>query len=221
MPHKTTSGNISSISATIARLLSHYWTAADPVPARRAQFADWLEDLTEFEPSIVADACRTWRRSATATRRPLPTEIRKLCLAEQSSQQERRAIAGPTDMDEYARSVGWPNNAERMEAIRRDEAKRNDPTAWARLKQIDDEIKFGRSGSLRQAAAPAGALAAALGVTAREVTPEEMRRSQIELGIEPPDDAWAAAEEARRDSISEAREPYDPPNDPPALEAAE
>lgn len=215
------------VAAIVGRLLLHYFVPGEISDgARKAMAEDWVEDLAEFPPQIVADACRTWRRKPNG-RRPLPGDIRALCIAEQREQQERRAIAGPSDMDEYARSVGWANNAERMEAIRRDEAKRNDPAAWERLRRIEDEIKLGRSGSLRQAAGPAWAAAAGAGVKAREVTPEEMRRSQIELGIKPPesDPADAQDEQARRDSIAQAREyPWDEgiaPGLDQAVEAAE
>lgn len=59
---------------------------------RRLQTEDWLEDLAEFGPAVVADACREWRR--TGHRRPLPSDIRALCVAEQQARREHRlAIA--------------------------------------------------------------------------------------------------------------------------------
>jgi hypothetical protein len=48
---------------------------------RQAQIEDWLEDLTEFPIKHVEAACREWRRSGQ--RRPLPSDIRTLAIAEQ------------------------------------------------------------------------------------------------------------------------------------------
>jgi hypothetical protein len=60
------------------RLLSHYWTTGEDEALRRLQADDWLEDLEEFDASIVTDACKFWRRSEK--RRPTPADIRKLCI---------------------------------------------------------------------------------------------------------------------------------------------
>lgn len=154
--------------------MSHYWTDTDHIETRRAQIADWLEDVEEFGPAIVAEACREWRRTPNS-RRPLPGDIRALCVARQAEYQERARFTAPTDMDEYARSVGFANNAGRMEAIRA--AKRDIAVDGERLRQIDRELTARR-------AEVVGHTAKALGVTAREVT-EDLRRGRLELGLEP------------------------------------
>lgn len=75
------------VSALVARLLNHYWTANDPPAMRQAQIEDWLEDVTEFSIEHVEGACREWRRSGQ--RRPLPSDIRTLAIAEQRRAVER------------------------------------------------------------------------------------------------------------------------------------
>jgi hypothetical protein len=104
-------------AALIARLLNHFWTAADPPAVRQAQIEDWLEDLREFAYDDISAACRDWRRAHT--KRPSIAEIRNLCR--EAHQQPRPA---PTDMDAYARSIGWRDNAERMAAIAADNARK-------------------------------------------------------------------------------------------------
>src|SRR4051794_1322340 len=112
------------LAGIIARLLLHFWAPGDlSDSARAAMAADWLEDLREFGPAAVAHACRDWRRQPGA-RRPLPGDIRKLCIEAQTAQRERLAHASYSDGDGYARSVGWASEAERREAIRKDEAVR-------------------------------------------------------------------------------------------------
>lgn len=44
----------------------------------RAKYGDWLDDLREYPAAVVADACAIWRRGNT--RRPMPAEIRALCV---------------------------------------------------------------------------------------------------------------------------------------------
>jgi hypothetical protein len=105
-------------AALIARLLNHFWTAADHPAVRQAQIEDWLDDLREFDYAEIADACRDWRRGHT--KRPTIAEIRNLCR--EAHQQPRPA---PTNMDAYARSIGWRDNAERMLAIAEDNRKRD------------------------------------------------------------------------------------------------
>ena len=61
--------------------------------------ADWLEDLAEFGPEIVAAACREWRRKPGG-KRPTPGDIRALCIAQRQDYGEMLAI-------EDARSP-WP-----------------------------------------------------------------------------------------------------------------
>jgi hypothetical protein len=113
----STGASARPLAALIATLLSHFWTAADPPASREAQIADWIEDLHEFPYHDIAQACRDWRRAHT--KRPSIAEIRNLCR--ESHQQPRPA---PTNMDAYARSLGWRDNAERMQAIAADTAKK-------------------------------------------------------------------------------------------------
>lgn len=156
--------------------MAHYWLAAEQEPARRAQLEDWVEDLADFGPAIVADACREWRRTQP-DRRPGPGHIRALCLAAQREQRERahhRALASPDAMDAYARSVGFANNAERMEQIRKDDSKHNDPANFERLRQIEQALTMRRAGKLR----PTGRII-------REATAEELRQARIALKLEP------------------------------------
>lgn len=75
--------------------MSHYWTADDPIEARREQVRDWIEDLVEFGPATVADACREWRR--TQSRRPTPADIRRLCVDSRQARIEHLAITGPVE----------------------------------------------------------------------------------------------------------------------------
>jgi hypothetical protein len=161
---------------------------------RKAQAQDWIEDLEEFGPAIVAEACRTWRRRPV-NRRPSPGEIRALCLNEQREQRERAQhaqLSGPDAMDAYARSVGFANNAERMAQIRRDEAKRDDPAHYERLKALQLEIQPRPVGSLRKA---------------KEASPEELRRGRIELGLE----IDPETERLRRENIEQERANRDRP----------
>jgi hypothetical protein len=62
--------------------LSHYWTADDPAEVRQAQLKDWVDDLLEFGPEIVEEACTRWRRQPGG-RRPTPGDIRAYCVEEQ------------------------------------------------------------------------------------------------------------------------------------------
>jgi hypothetical protein len=160
-------------------LLNHYWTAADPPAMRQAQIEDWLEDLIEFGPAVVAESLREWRRMPV-NRRPVPGEIRKLCIESQTMRQERQK-PGPSNLDEYARSVGWASEDERMAAIDRDKRERKARYERARLVREQAGVS------------PATAhAAAALGVAAREYTADELRAGRIALGLERPDETTAA-----------------------------
>jgi hypothetical protein len=88
LPAKSSSRGLGSpprhlrrVSELVARLMNHYWTANDPAAMRQAQIEDWIEDLIELPIECVEEACREWRR--TGHRRPLPSEIRILAIAEQ------------------------------------------------------------------------------------------------------------------------------------------
>ena len=97
----------------MTRLLFHYWTADDSPEARQAQIEDWIEDLIEFGPRIVADACQEWRRGHD--RRPTPSDIRGLCK-ETRPISNLPALPAPADeaeakrlADEWAIRRGWMN----------------------------------------------------------------------------------------------------------------
>jgi hypothetical protein len=66
----------------ITSLLNHYWTADDLLASREAQLADWLEDLSRFDLSIVRDALAEWRRKP-GSRRPTPGDIYAICFTAQ------------------------------------------------------------------------------------------------------------------------------------------
>ena len=118
--------------------MAHYWTADDPIETRREQLIDWIEDLVEFGPATAVEACREWRRSET--RRPMPADIRQICIELKRQQHERIALAAPADMDEYARSVGWDSEAERRAAIERDgRRKRRRDEELAEAHDIEDQ----------------------------------------------------------------------------------
>ena len=66
------------IAEQIWRLMTHYWIADDSSEVRQAQIEDWLEDMAEFGPEIVRQACAEWRQ--TQTRRPAPAELRTIAV---------------------------------------------------------------------------------------------------------------------------------------------
>lgn len=71
--------NNQEIAAIVARLLNHYWVPDLPSEVWQAQFEDWLYDLGEFTPALVADACTRFRRQP-GNRRPVPGDIRTFCV---------------------------------------------------------------------------------------------------------------------------------------------
>lgn len=77
----------------MAALLTHYWSPTEPAAARQAQLQDWIEDLNEFPVRLVDEACREWRRGPEHARRPLPGDIRQLCIRQQVERDERRMIS--------------------------------------------------------------------------------------------------------------------------------
>jgi hypothetical protein len=87
-------------------------------------------------------------------------------------------MAERIDMDAYARSVGFRDNAERMEQIRKDKVKRNDPAQFERLRAIRDEL------SLR---GPAKAERSDIAYAA-----EDLREARSALGLDPDSPAEAA-----------------------------
>ncbi|HVE21572.1 MAG TPA: hypothetical protein VNC39_06310 [Acidocella sp.] len=89
-------------------------------------------------------------------------------------------MAERIDMHAYARSVGFRDNAERMEQIRKDVAKRDNPAHFERLRAIRDELPL-RGPARAERSGPAYAA-------------DELRQARIALGIEPPDPPAEAAE---------------------------
>jgi hypothetical protein len=91
------------VAEQIWRLMTHYWTADDHPAVRQAQIDDWLDDMTEFGPEIVRQACAEWRQ--TQTRRPTPAELR--AIAAQIQQRNRLEIRAlevlPTDEEVRAK----------------------------------------------------------------------------------------------------------------------
>jgi hypothetical protein len=113
------------IAALVARLLTHYWTAAEPIGMREAQARDWIEDLCEFIPAQVDEACRRWRRSQS--RKPTIADIRALAIEERDTRM--------TPAEEGA----WPAwLAETWGAV--PEGPRRRAEALARSKERVDEI---------------------------------------------------------------------------------
>lgn len=92
------------VTARIAALLTHYWTGDEHERLRQQQLHDWLEDLEEFGPEVVGEACKEYRRGVNHARRPLPGDIRDICLYLQADRRERRMIA---DARREA-SAEWP-----------------------------------------------------------------------------------------------------------------
>jgi len=77
--------------ARVMTLLAHYRQEAMPPEVERAVAADWLEDLGEFPRWAVEHACRSWRRDPKRYRfRPLPGDLRQLCLGVVAPAQEWR-----------------------------------------------------------------------------------------------------------------------------------
>lgn len=110
---------LAELSAMVSRLLNHFWTGDDPATVRKAQIADWLEDLREFSLVSVENAIREWRR--TQIRRPTIADIRKLCIAEFFA-----TMRTPEDRHAYARSLGYADEDERLAAIAADVRRRQD-----------------------------------------------------------------------------------------------
>lgn len=74
----------SQIAEQISLLLSFYWLGNEDEVLRREQARAWLEDLQEFSVSVVASACKEWRRMNT--KRPMIADIRRLCVEESELQ---------------------------------------------------------------------------------------------------------------------------------------
>ena len=129
----------------VARTLSHYWVADDSEEAREAQIADWIEDLIEFGPTLVAEALKDWRQ--TESRRPTIAQVRTRCIGLQSEARER----GLRIEDHRAPWPGWLKDAwgddgqlERRDAIALQQARylrgeifRGKPVDW--IAQVSPE----------------------------------------------------------------------------------
>lgn len=114
--------------ARVAALLTHYWTANEPAAVRQAQLRDWYEDLAEFGPAAVAEACKEYRRGPDHARRPLPGDIRMICIrvrvADAERLADRKAIADArSPWPDWLAELWGPGpigQADRAEAIARD-----------------------------------------------------------------------------------------------------
>jgi len=120
------------VAALIARLLLHFWTPQDLSDgARKAMAADWLEDLREFGPAIVAEACARWRRAES--KRPAIADIRRLCIEEQ---RDRRppplALPNPRRIELQSAAIEDARHRELAEGGRAITDR------WARLKGYRD-----------------------------------------------------------------------------------
>lgn len=74
-------GDVGAVLARIHGLLAHYRCNELPEAVERAVVMDWLEDVGgEFPESVVAEACRRWRRGAKMKFKPMPGEIREICV---------------------------------------------------------------------------------------------------------------------------------------------
>ena len=120
------------IAGLIGRLLVHYWTENMPASMREAQALDWLEDLREFGPELVSEACLAWRRQPGG-KRPTPGDIRALCIRERQERgpaiQALPASAAEA-RDQYARSVGFESWADREAAIAEQELRFRKAEVW-------------------------------------------------------------------------------------------
>ena len=74
-------GEPGAVLARLHGLLAHYRLNELPEAVERAVVMDWLEDVGgEFPESVVAEACRRWRRGPKMKFKPMPGEIREMCL---------------------------------------------------------------------------------------------------------------------------------------------
>lgn len=160
------------IAEQITRLLVHYWTADDDAVSRRAQIEDWIEDLAEFGPHAVADACTEWRRSSG--KRPTPSDIRKLCREGHAERRPERLLEAPPPLDELdAAAIADRWAQDRGFAGIADFQAQN--FVGASIRTRDGRMRFPglRQISPREASDASAPTAAALGVEAREIVGAE------------------------------------------------
>jgi hypothetical protein len=121
--------------------LQHYWTGDDDPATRQAQIEDWIEDLGDFPVAVVTVACRDWRHGYERTRRPLPGDIRALCIKAQRAELERKQLTDANaHRDEILKDWQRPEydgdrrSAEqrRNDAIERQEARYRRAAEWRR-----------------------------------------------------------------------------------------
>jgi hypothetical protein len=77
VPHRT------EIAGIVTKLMAHYWLPDEPTELREMVGSDWIEDLEQFDLAVVEESCREYRRGDTFRIRPLPNDIRKLCIENQ------------------------------------------------------------------------------------------------------------------------------------------
>ena len=116
------------IAALIGRLLIHFWSPDDAEPIRRAQAEDWIADLYEFEIADIVAATTEWRR--TSSRRPTIADIRLLCIREQIERGSQRRLAGPPNVEAYAKQAGFASALARRDAIRQNQERYVKAQAW-------------------------------------------------------------------------------------------
>lgn len=162
-----------SIASLIARMMLHFWAPQELSDgARKAMAADWIADLREFGPDIVSRACGEWRR--TQSKRPTIADIRKLCVEDQRLQPpfDVRAEWNDNWRDAYAKSAGFSSWLERQDAIDKQQERYRLAQEWR-----DHQPAAGAASGFKSPAA-------ALGVTAREWTADEMAMGRQKLGME-------------------------------------
>ena len=149
---------------------------------RKLQILDWLEDLMEFGLDVVVAACGDWRRTMP-DKRPTPGHIRMACLRLRPVS-DRDALPPPADeadahrmADEWAIGHGYMNIEHFQRENFTDCAVKLRGGRWLKFPGLR-EVKIERA-----PAAKFKSTAAALGVTAREYTPEEMTAGRAELGL--------------------------------------
>lgn len=96
------SENDRQILSLVARLLSHYFTGDMSAEARRLQALDWLEDMREFGPEIVSEACGRYRKTVE-DKKPTPAAIRRFCIEAETERKEAnqpRMLPSPQQLAE-------------------------------------------------------------------------------------------------------------------------
>lgn len=164
----------------ISRLLSHFWTADDPEPARQAQIEDWIGDLIEFGAETASRACAEWRRGQS--QRPTIADIRKLCIDERASRQPLIGGNSRDGLDAYVQSLGYASMKEHDTAAREYQAQQT------RILTEAEEWRNSAEGRRHIANAhKAWRSMPALGVIVREFCPsaEALAAGRRALGLEP------------------------------------